>query len=240
MKAIISDVYAKYKDFIYGLPTAFATCDGETFKDRRNCVRLIRHDGKAFVVKRFKRVNWLQAVVYTFFRPTKAERAYRFAAEMRRRGVSTPREIAYMELAEHGLFRTGFFVCEQSMGEKAFPYLIDAPEFSRPLADAIIDYVVFMHSRGVLHGDLNTANFLFTKTRDGKYEFDVIDTNGSHFCDGMPTDRQCLENLKRLTHRRDLYEYLMRGYARRRGWDEQATLDRAVELLNRFENRKIK
>lgn len=240
MKTTISDDYLKYKDFIEGIPAAFDTCGGETLKDKRNSVKVLRHDGRAFVVKRFKRVNLLQAVVYTLFRPTKAERAYRFAAEMRRRGVSTPREIAYMEQSRCGLFRTGYFVCEKSEGREAFDLLVDAREFCRPLADAIADYVVFMHSRGVLHGDLNSANFLFVETAAGAYRFDVIDTNRSHFRDGMPTDKECLENLKRFTHRRDLYEYFIRAYARRRGWDVDATLASAVRLLERFENRKIK
>lgn len=240
MKITISDEYIKYEDFIRSIPEAFDTCDGETLKDKRNSVKVLHHDGRAFVVKRFKRVNLLQAVIYTLFRPTKAERAYRFAAEMRRRGVSTPREIAYMEQSCCGLFRTGYFVCEQSMGREAFELLIDAKEFCRPLTDAIADYVVFMHSRGVLHGDLNSANFLFVETPQGTYRFDVIDTNRSHFRDGMPSDRECLENLKRFTHRRDLYEYFIRGYARRRGWDEDETLEKAVRMLEKFENRRFK
>ena len=240
MKVIISGEYLKYKDFIEAIPAAFDTCGGETLKDKRNSVKVLRHAGQAFVVKRFKRVSLLQAVIYTLFRPTKAERAYRFAAEMRRRGISTPRGVAYIEQSQRGLFRTGYFVCEQSEGREAFELLVDAKEFCRPLADAIADYVVFMHSRGVLHGDLNSANFLFTETARGKYLLDVIDTNRSHFRDGMPTDRECLDNLKRFTHRRDLYEYFIRAYARRRGWDEEATLGKAVRLLERFENRKIR
>lgn len=240
MKVIISEEYLKYRDFIEGIPAAFDTCPGETLKDRRNIVKVLHHDGRAFVVKRFKRVGLLQAVIYTLFRPTKAERAYRFAAEMLRRGISTPRGIAYMEQSSRGLFRTGYFVSEQSAGREAFELLIDAKEFCRPLADAIADYVVFMHSRGVLHGDLNSANFLFTEPEPGKYRFDIIDTNRSHFRDGMPTDRECLENLKRFTHRRDLYAYFIRRYARRRGWDEDATLVKAIRLLERFENRKIR
>lgn len=240
MKVTISGEYSKYRDFIESIPHVFDTCGGETLKDRRNSVKVLHHDGKAFVVKRFKRVNCIQSVVYSFFRPTKAERAYRFAQEMRRRGISTPREIAYMEQTRCGLFSVGYFVSEQSMGVEAFTRLVDPEEFCRPLADAIAGYVVFMHSRGVLHGDLNSANFLFVEDGKGGYKFDVIDTNRSHFCDGMPTDEQCLENLKRFTHRRDLYEYFIRQYAIRRGWDENATVEKAVKLLERFENRKIK
>lgn len=240
MKVIISDEYIQYKDFIERIPQTFDCLEGETLKNKRNSVKVFHHDGKAFVVKRFKRVNLLQSVAYTLYRPTKAERAYRFATEMRRRGISTPREIAYMEQTRCGLFSVGYFVCEQSMGTEAFTLLVDPEEFCRPLADAIARYVVFMHSRGVLHGDLNSANFLFENTADGGYRFDVIDTNRSHFCDGMPSDDVCLENLKRFTHRRDLYRYFISRYAHERGWNEEETVEKALRLLEKFENRKIK
>ena len=240
MKVIISDEYIQYKDFIERIPQTFDSLEGETLKNKRNSVKVFHHDGKAFVVKRFKRINLLQSVAYTLYRPTKAERAYRFATEMRRRGISTPREIAYMEQTRCGLFSVGYFVCEQSMGIEAFTLLVDPEEFCRPLADAIARYVVFMHSRGVLHGDLNSANFLFENTADGDYRFDVIDTTRSHFCDGMPSDDVCLENLKRFTHRRDLYRYFISRYAHERGWNEEETVEKALRLLEKFENRKIK
>ena len=137
MKVIISDEYIQYKDFIERIPQTFDSLEGETLKNKRNSVKVFHHDGKAFVVKRFKRVNLLQSVAYTLYRPTKAERAYRFATEMRRRGISTPREIAYMEQTRCGLFSVGYFVCGQSMGTEAFTLLVDPEEFCRPLADAI-------------------------------------------------------------------------------------------------------
>jgi hypothetical protein len=68
----------------------------------------------------------------------------------------------------------------------------------------------------------------------------MIDINRSHFCDGMPSDEDCLKNMVRLTHRRDLYEDLIRRYAKLRGWDADSTAHRALALLDRFENRKFK
>ena len=58
-----------------------------------------------------------QQVVYTFFRPTKAARAFRFAAEFRKRGIVTPHEMAYIEQKEHGLFTTGYFISEEVTGQ---------------------------------------------------------------------------------------------------------------------------
>lgn len=238
MKTVIADQYKQYSDFIHSIPSLFDSGSGESLKDKRNSVRRFEHGGITIIAKRYKRVNYIQRIVYTFFRRTKAERAYLFATEFQKRGVSSPHAIAYMEKKEHGLFTVGYFVYEESKGREVFQEIVKKEHFDRALTDAVIDYIVFMHSRGVLHGDLNSANFLYTRDAEGKYHFDMIDTNRSHFCSGWPSDSQCLENLKRFTHRRDLYEYVVRGYARRRGWNEDDTLKRAVALLDRFENRK--
>lgn len=238
MKTVIAEKYKKYEGFIKSIPHLFDTEAGEALKDKRNCIRRLHYDGLAFIAKRYKRVNWIQSIIYTHFRRTKAERAYLFANEFRKRGINSPRPVAYMEEYEHRRFTVGYFVYEESKGREVFLELVKKDNFDHQLADAVIDYIVFMHSHGVLHGDLNSANFLYTTDADGNYHFDMIDTNRSHFCDGWPTDKQCLENLKRFTHRRDLYEYVVRGYARRRGWDEEETVRKAVALLDKFENRK--
>lgn len=238
MKTVISEAYKKHSAFLLSIPRLLESGEGVALKEKRNVVRLMSDGDEEFVVKRYKRVNLIQSIIYTFFRRTKAERAYLFATEFRRRGVASPGAVAYMEMKERGLFRTGYFISEVSKGQEAFFELVKKEPFNRELADAVTDHIVLMHSRGVLHGDMNSANFLYTRDAEGKYSFDMIDTNRSRFTDGWPTREQCLENLKRFTHRRDLYEYVVRGYARRRGWDEESTLSRALQLLEHFENRK--
>ena len=195
MKTVIAEHYKKYAAFIARIPALFDTDGGITLKDKRNSVKRFDHDGMTIIAKRYKRVNWIQSIIYTHFRRTKAKRAYLFADEFRKRGVNSPRAVAYMEEYERRRFTVGYFVYEESKGREVFQELVKKENFDHELADAVVDYIVFMHSRGVLHGDLNSANFLYTKDSDGRYHFDMIDTNRSHFCDGWPTDKQCLENL---------------------------------------------
>ena len=97
MKLVFSDTYREYADYIRQIPELFERGEGELLYSERNEVRRMEHQGKVFIVKRYKRVNAIQRLVYTFFRRTKAARAYLFAQEFRRRGIDTPREIAYME-----------------------------------------------------------------------------------------------------------------------------------------------
>ena len=242
MKMIIAPAYQQYAEFIAALPTLCQQGKGALLYQQRNVVRRFEHDGVTMVVKQFKKVNAIQQVVYTFFRKTKAQRAFLFAGEFRRRDIETPHEIAYIETFRHGLFTTGYFVCEEcTWGDAAQP-LRETKDFDLALGHALMRHVLTMHQRGVLHGDLNLTNFLYRKSEghDGGYEFKMIDINRSHFTDGMPTDQQCLENLIRLTHRRDLYEFLVGSYALQRGWDADATKAKALALLDHFEHRRLK
>ena len=81
MKTVIAERYKKYSDYINSIPSLFSTNTGEVLKDKRNSVRRLEHDGLTFIAKRYKRVNWIQSIIYTHFRRTKAKRAFLFADE---------------------------------------------------------------------------------------------------------------------------------------------------------------
>ena len=240
MKIVIAEAYRPVENFLLSVPTLFRRDEGKLLYDQRNQVRRFEHKGLVFIAKRYKRVNPVQQIAYTFFRKTKAERAYHFAEIYRQRGVRTPREIAYMETYELGLFTTGYFISEESKGRDLSLELRDAEHFDTELADAVVRHIAYMHSKGILHGDLNLSNFLYEQRPDGKYLFTMIDINRSQFTDGWPTDEECLKNLVRLVHRRDLYQYFISRYAELRGWPVEETVGTALHLLERFEHRIIK
>ena len=239
MKLVIDPNYQSYADFLRRLPQLFAEGEGEVVYQKRNEVRRFQLDGMSLMVKRYKKVNALQQVVYTFFRKTKACRAFLFAREFRKRAIETPEEVAYLETTNRlGLFTVGYFVSREVEGTESHLLLREVKEYDPLLADAVATQVVLMHSRGILHGDLNLSNFL-CREENGEYRFSMIDVNRSHFTEGWPTDDQCIQNLVRITHRRDLYEYVIRAYARQRGWDEEKTFEKALKKLESFEHKGI-
>lgn len=242
MKVVVDKQFEYLTDEIARLPKRMDSGEGDVVYDSRNRVVRFSINGLTLMVKRFKRVNAVQQVAYTFFRKTKAERAFIFAKEFLRRGIDTPQPVAYMEQSRGGLFTTGYFVSIETPGTEASLLLREVKDYPSDLAEDVARQVMMMHSRGVLHGDLNLSNFLVhtSTTPQLLNSFTMIDTNRSHFTQGMPTNEQCLQNMVRLTHRRDLYEDLTRRYARLRGWDEEKTAHRCLALLNRFEQRKWK
>ena len=237
MKLIVADNYRPVEGFLATVPQLFRREEGELIYEGRNEVRRLEHKGLVFIAKRYKRVNPVQQVVYTFFRKTKAERAYLFAQEYRKRGIKTPREVAYIETSELGLFTTGYFISEECRGRETHLALREVEHYDPELAEAVVRQLVLMHSKGILHGDTNLSNFLYERDTSGKFSFTMIDINRSHFTDGWPTDEQCMENLVRLTHRRDLYADLVAQYAGLRAWPQEEAVNEALRRLDRFERK---
>ncbi len=237
MKLIVHPDYRRYSDFIRQLPATFDQ-SGELLYQGRNVVKRYRVDGQSLVVKKYKHPNFFQRIIYTYFKSTKTERAYKFAALLRDKGIESPHEVAYIETRRHGLFTTGFFV-SLNCDYPPTSILLSVPHFDHPLADALAGFLVELHEKGVLHGDLNLTNILYHADDDGRYRFALIDTNRSIF--KRPTPDECLDNLKRLTHKREVLVYIISLYARRRGWDTDECVHKVIRQLERFEeHRRIK
>lgn len=238
MKIIVAPEYQYLKKEIQDTPLLFDSTEGKSVYEGRNSIRNFVLQGTPVTIKRFKRVNFAQQIAYTFFRSTKAERAYRYAHLFRERGIDTPQEIAYVEEYTNGLFTTGYFISTTCPDPPAFPALVPKQDFDRQLAADLIGCIFNMHDKGIVHGDLNLGNFLFRKRpEDGHFAFTVIDTNRSKFYDSFPGKEICLKNLSTLTHRRDLFEFMLRTYARNRHWQEEETLREAARYLEKLEAR---
>ena len=203
----------------------------------RNTVKRFPRPDTNWVVKHYKRPNLIQRIAYTFFKPSKAERAYRYAQILQERGIDTPDGIAYIELKSHGLLSDCYFISPECTDRPIFPELVETPDYDRTLADELATFFVEMHRKGILHGDLNLSNILYRKEADGKLHFTVIDTNRSQFKDS-PSRHECLHNLMRVTHRRDLLDYIVRQYAALRGWEATACSAFVQKALEKFERRR--
>lgn len=232
-KIIIHKDFSHLEKFINSIPESFLH-KGEKLHDGRNKVKRFRLGREWIVVKKFKRPNIVQKIAYSFFKSSKAERAYLFAEKLRGMGISTPHEIGYIEIKRKGLLDESYFISTQC-SYAALSQILDGEDFSREAADALAGYLVDLHGKGILHGDLNLTNILY-RIEDDKYEFTLIDTNRSKFRESLGR-KECLENMKRLTHDRELMEYIVSAYARLKRWDKDGTVREVMESLNRFEEK---
>ncbi len=221
-----------YREFINEVPKIFDS-DGKVLFKGRNEVKLFYFNGEPLVVKRYKVPILFQRIVYTFFRKSKAERAYLYARELREKGFNTPEEIGFIEIKNNLLFRDGFFISEYSH----LPSLMSLNEkepFDTTIIDSLAKFLVSLHLSGVLHGDLNLSNILYETTLDDEIIFTLIDTNRSRFSSEL-TKKECIDNLKRITHDRSLMKSIIRHYAIIRGWNPDETVEMVIRRLDRFE-----
>ena len=237
MKIVIHPEFADAASFIKQLPQFFEQ-EGELLYDSRNKVKRYRLNGKDMVVKRYKRPNMIQRIVYTFFKKSKTERAYLFAGMLRERGFDTPHEVAYIEQRKNGLFLDGYFV-SLNCSYPPLSELLRKRDFDRHPADELAAYMVELHKKGVLHGDLNLTNILYHTDKKGQYEFTLIDTNRSKF-KPAPDRQECLENLKRLTHSKALLRYIVIQYATLREWNPRECTLEVFRYLLLFEQKRKK
>lgn len=235
MKIVINPQYQHLSYFINELPLTFNNT-GEILYQGRNQVKAFQIKGYNIVVKRYKRPNFIQRIIYSWFRSTKACRAYKFAFRMKKLGIRTPEAIAYLEINHHGLFNDSYFVSLRCEDAPLFPILVNTPQYNKNLAEALAIHIVELHKKGFFHGDLNLANILY-RQENGKPIFTFIDTNRSHFIDN-PTPKTCLRNLMRITHRIDLLRYIVQVYANQRGWDAVSSCNQVETMLHHFERKR--
>lgn len=216
-------------------PEAFA--GAEMIHDGRN--RLVLYtdkiSGRRYVVKSFKRPNIAQRVAYTWFTPSKARRAYEYAAKLRERGISTPKETACIEVYEHGMLSRCYFVCEEcAWPSLASLWLPDKP-FETEQIEALAAILVKMHKAGVLHGDTNIGNFLYDAETKA---MTTVDVNRTKFLNREASRKECLENMVRLTHRYDVMGKTGEHYAVQRGWNDRETVEYLLRRMHEFEQKR--
>lgn len=234
---MVNNSYSHIATFINSLPSVF-DAEGELLYAERNIVkRFVAPDGTPVIVKRYKFPNFVQRFAYSFYRPSKAKRAYKYASKLIAMGVDTPTPIAYIEEKRNGLFTYGYFMSAENNNPDCRILRSDKEYDNGKLARDLMAFIATLHEKGVLHGDTNLSNFLYEKRGD-HYHFAVIDINRSKFVSPPATQAQCLRNLVRITHIVSLLKYLVGIYAEFRGWDAEESSSKVVAMLHHFEQRR--
>ena len=145
VKTIVHPDYARFEDFVRRLPQENFPID-RVFCDRRNTVVATHDQAMSMVVKKYARPTLFNCFVYTFFRPSKAERAYRYALRLARCGVETAAPIGYVHVYRGGIFHTGYFLCRflpyptlSSIKNSMKPKSANSAKISWPLPSFCID-----------------------------------------------------------------------------------------------------
>lgn len=215
MKVKISPPCMASEPFIQSLLSPeFFDKNGIILHQGRNTIKLFESQNRKLVVKQYGHLSWINRIVYGTLRRSKAARACRHAALLRKRGIDTPREIAAVEIRRHGLLYQSYFISEYSTYKSLLPITkldIQHPEVQNVLK-ALTSFLRKMHQSGILHLDLNISNILYQDNGNGEYLFQVIDTNRMKFRKRISL-RKCIDNLRRLSCPMPTYLYILDQYA---------------------------
>jgi len=154
-------------------------------RDQRNKVWSIKNplDLNEVLVVKQNRAKGIKKFTYRFM-PSKGQRHWNNAAEMIRRGISSPTPIAYFERTENTGITNNYYVCEfvanAFSARDAFTAFAQGENehagFSKQsIFDALAQFICKMHDRKIIHYDLSGGNLLMIKDQAGQIEVTVID-----------------------------------------------------------------
>ena len=183
---MLTHIHPKYiylKEEISNIPNNNYECL-HAFCNNRNIVEQIKIKDCLFVLKKYRVPHFANRIIYTFFRKSKARRAYDNALKILRFGVSTPFPVAYIETKKKGLFHTGYFISEY-MDYPTLAHYKDielSEEDNKKFKEDFLNFTIELHEKNILPLDYNTGNiFCYKDKESGRYKFALTDINRATF-----------------------------------------------------------
>ena len=177
-KLVVNDSFKHFKSFLENIKEHFAISKNSIHK-ARNEIKVINQNDVDLVVKSFKIPSFLNRVIYTFFRSSKAKKSYDYAIKI---AAFTPKPIGYIEFYENTLLANSYFVSEKF--DYSFTIRESLLDANFPNKEKIFkDFAKFSHSlheNEIYHLDFSPGNILI-KEQNGEYIFKIVDINRMKF-----------------------------------------------------------
>ena len=231
MKIVINPAYKILNSFITYIPAIFET-EGEMVYIARNQLKYYSVEGYDLIVKRYKKPHIINRIAYTFFRPSKAKRAFEYAMKLLKLGVESPAPIAYIEQYNGKLLTNGYFI---SIYEKDFSVireLMDGTQKDVTLLYKLSSYIADLHSKGVLHLDMSPGNILYKKY-DNQVAFTLVDINRMQFLPSISNEKR-YKSFKRLSQKEEVLTEIAKIYASASNLDESETIRKINHYSSEF------
>lgn len=227
MKIVINPAYAVLNKFITEIPVLFEQ-EGELVYIARNQLRHYSVEEYDVIVKRYKKPHLINRIAYTFFRPSKAKRAYEYALKLLELGIDSPAPIAYIEEYTCGLLTHGYFVSIYEKEYSLIRELMAGTQKDAALLKELSFYIADLHNKGVLHLDMSPGNILYKK-KGNNFHFTLIDINRMQFLPSISKEKR-FKSFKRLSENESVLTAVARFYAAAAGLNETES----IEKINRY------
>ncbi len=217
MKSVFNNIQSDiYKQQLTDIIENFDTIEGG--EGKRNIIKIVHVDGVALNIKAFKVPNFINKIVYNFFRKSKAQRSFEYAKKLIELGVGTPKPMAYFEFKSIFFFGRSFYISEQLDCDLTYREL--TKDFNIPDYDSILRaftrFTFSLHEKGINFLDHSPGNTLIKKNGNS-YDFFLVDLNRMQF--GAMDFETRIKNFARLTIHKSMVEVMSDEYAKCSGED---------------------
>lgn len=187
--------------------------EGTVIYEGRNTLRSIDIKGNKLTVKIFKIPHIINKIAYRFFRKSKAQRSFEYAKKLLNMGILTPKPIAYAEQKTAFFLLQSFYISEHLEYDLTFRELITDLNYP-DRATILQQFTAFtynLHINGIHFIDHSPGNTLIVKTKEGKYQFYLVDLNRMRF--GKLDYKTRIRNFARLSLTDEMVEIIANQYA---------------------------
>ncbi|MCI4443187.1 MAG: hypothetical protein JHC39_06725, partial [Lentimicrobium sp.] len=205
---------------------------------QRNKIKLFELDGKIINIKSFKIPNFINKVVYKYFRKSKAKRSFEFATKLLEKGIGTPQPIAYFENYDIIGLKDSYYVSEHLQCDLTFRELVEIPEYPdhSTILRQFTRFSFHLHENGIEFLDHSPGNTLIKKNAGGKYDFFLVDLNRMEFHKTMPFELR-MKNLCRLTPVKEMVAVMSNEYSKLSGESEQLIFETLWKMTSDFQEK---
>lgn len=173
--SVVNPSCERFQTLLQDLPGAFDKSRSSIHK-ARNELKIVDYQNESLVLKSFKVPNLIRRCIYTFIRPSKAEKSYRNSLLLK---DFTPLPIAFVEYHDNGLLTNSYFVSERYN----YDFTIREPLLDMGFPDrdevlrAFARFSLGLHDAGFFHKDYSPGNILIKGNSTEGYQFKIVDVN---------------------------------------------------------------
>ena len=188
--------------------------DNQNFlKNDRNVVKILSFGEIETVIKSFKNPNFIQGVIYKFFRKSKARRSYENSLHLNKKGIKTPEPIGYIEVFDFFRLKQSYFISRQLDFDFSLNFATEKQsEDYKAILKSFINFTYDLHKKNIMHLDYVVGNVCIKKTIQG-YEFYLVDLNRLY--KGIITPKKGVKNLASLSDDSEINKILVEEYTKK-------------------------